>query len=119
MTELAPPKPRLPVTPAGTSRDVREIGYAPKDHLLQGRQLAVAQLVALGLADKEIAHFLKVSQGTVKGHVSLILRQLGLFRRTQICRFVYETGLAAPGQLQRPRPIGPQTSGAIPDHGID
>lgn len=50
-------------------------------------------MVALGLADKEIAHYLEVSQGTVKSHVSLILRGLGLYRRTQICRFVYEAGL--------------------------
>lgn len=73
--------------------EVRTLGYAPNAVQLAGRQLEVAQLVSLGLADKEIAHYMSVSQGTVKGHVSMILRQLGLYRRTQICRFVYEAGL--------------------------
>lgn len=76
-----------------TAADLRSLGYAPKPLQLAGRQLQVAQMVALGLADKEIAHYLSVSQGTVKGHVSTILRLLGLYRRTQICRFVYEAGL--------------------------
>ena len=73
--------------------DISTHGYAPKEARLEGRQLEVAQMVALGLADKEIAHYLEVSQGTVKAHVSLILRRLNLYRRTQICRFVYEAGL--------------------------
>lgn len=73
--------------------DVLSLGYAPKATKLEGRQLEVAQLVALGLADKEIAHYLAISQGTVKAHVSMILRVLGLYRRTQICRFVHEMGL--------------------------
>lgn len=74
----------------------RQLSYAPNAVRLDGRQLEVAQLVALGLADKEIAHHLKVSQGTVKGHVSALLRVLGLYRRTQICRYVYEAGLMGP-----------------------
>ena len=83
---------KLKPTPADM-RQVHSLGYAPKPVKLEGRQLQIAKLVALGLADKEIAHFLAVSQGTVKGHVSMILRVLGLYRRTQICRYVYETGL--------------------------
>jgi len=74
-------------------QDVRSLGYAPSRQALEGRQLVVAKLVALGLADKEIAHYLCISQGTVKGHVSKILRTLGLYRRTQICRYVHEAGL--------------------------
>ncbi len=69
------------------------IGYAPHRAVLTGRQLDVAQLVALGLADKEIATFLHVSQGTVKSNVSMVLQKLGLRRRTQICRYVHEMGL--------------------------
>jgi len=78
-------------------QDVRDLGYAPNRRALEGRQLEVAQLVALGLADKEIAHYLSVSQGTVKAHVSTILRLLGLYRRTQICRYVHEAGLFPSG----------------------
>lgn len=75
------------------AQNPRRLSYAPKPVPLEGRQLEVAQLVALGLADKEIAHHLRVSQGTVKGHVSTLLRTLGLYRRTQICRYVFESGL--------------------------
>ena len=88
-------EPALRVVPPCTKAfaDVRGMGCAPNRVQLAGRQLEVAQMVALGLADKEIAHYLSVSQGTVKGHVSMILRLLGVYRRTQICRFVYEAGL--------------------------
>lgn len=74
-------------------KTVAHLGYDPKSVTLEGRAREVAQLIALGLADKEIAYYLGVSQGTVKGHVSAILRLLGLYRRTQICRYVYESGL--------------------------
>jgi len=76
-----------------TPETVAHLGYDPKCVTLEGRAREVAQLIALGLADKEIAWHLGVSQGTVKGHVSAILRMLGLYRRTQICRYVYESGL--------------------------
>jgi DNA-binding NarL/FixJ family response regulator len=71
----------------------RMIGYAPNRVVLSGRQLVVAQLVAIGLEDKEIANFLHVSQGTVKSCVSMILQRLALRRRTQICRYIHEMGL--------------------------
>ncbi|MDT8855500.1 LuxR C-terminal-related transcriptional regulator [Paracoccaceae bacterium Fryx2] len=93
--DLRDARPALTVVAPGR-RDfgaVRDLGYAPNPHALEGRHLEVAQLVALGLADKEIAHVLAISQGTVKGHVSTILRLLGLYRRTQICRYVHEAGL--------------------------
>lgn len=102
--QAAPHEPALRAAPPRRSAfaEARHLGYAPNSVQLAGRQLEVAQMVALGLADKEIAHFLSLSQGTVKSHVSMILRQLGLYRRTQICRFVYEAGLLAqdaPGPL--------------------
>lgn len=80
-------------TPRPDIQAARTIGYAPNRVVLSGRQLAVAQLVALGLADKEIAAFLHVSQGTVKSFVSMTLQRLGLRRRTQICRYIHEMGL--------------------------
>ena len=75
-------------------KTVADLGYDPNRVTLEGRAREVAQLIALGLADKEIAYHLGVSQGTVKGHVSSVLRLLGLYRRTQICRYVYESGLS-------------------------
>lgn len=87
------PKRRTVPLTAQKLRNLRTLDYAPRECVLQGRPLEVAQLVALGLADKEIAHVLAVSEGTAKGHVSMILGRLGLYRRTQICRYVHEAGL--------------------------
>lgn len=87
-----PKRRTAPLTPQKLC-NLRTLDYAPRQCVLQGRTLEVAQLVALGLADKEIAHVLAVSEGTAKGHVSMILRRLGLYRRTQICRYVHEAGL--------------------------
>ena len=81
----------------GARQDIRALGYAPNPVTLEGRLREVAQLIALGLADKQIAFHLGVSQGTVKGHVSAILRVLGLYRRTQICRYVHEQSLGLTG----------------------
>lgn len=100
MAELArhviafvPRSPGVASKPQCRFQDVLSLGYAPNPSKLEGRQLEVAQLIALGLADKEIAHYLAISQGTVKAHVSMVLRVLGLYRRTQICRFIHEAGL--------------------------
>ncbi|WP_440713962.1 ATP-binding protein [Gordonia sp. FQ] len=51
---------------------------------LTRRELQVAHLVAEGLSDRQIAEVLVVSQRTAEGHVSRILRKLGLRSRTQI-----------------------------------
>lgn len=51
---------------------------------LTERQSAIADLVAEGLSNSEIAARLFLSQATVKGHLTVILRQLGLRDRTQL-----------------------------------
>lgn len=51
---------------------------------LTERQTAIAELVAEGLSNSEIAARLFLSQATVKGHLTVILRQLGLRDRTQL-----------------------------------
>jgi two-component system response regulator DevR len=50
---------------------------------LSQRELQVLQLVAQGLSNKEIAHQLKIRPGTVKEHVTRILRKLNLRNRTE------------------------------------
>jgi DNA-binding CsgD family transcriptional regulator len=51
---------------------------------LSPRQTAVAELVAAGCSNREIAQRLRITDGTVKKHVSASLRALGLQRRTQL-----------------------------------
>ncbi len=60
---------------------------------LSQRQLDVLQLLAQGLPNKSIARQLKVSEGTVKLHVSAILRSLGARNRTEAVREAVRRGL--------------------------
>jgi two-component system, NarL family, nitrate/nitrite response regulator NarL len=50
---------------------------------LTPRELQVAQLLAAGLTNKEIAHRLGVTDHTVKFHLNGILRKLGVSTRTE------------------------------------
>ncbi|GAA2216346.1 hypothetical protein GCM10009850_118150 [Nonomuraea monospora] len=54
------------------------------EDLLSGRELEVARMVAAGAANREIATRLHITEGTVKNHVSSVLRKLGLRDRTQL-----------------------------------
>lgn len=73
--------------------EVRSYGYRPTPAKLTGQQLLIAQLTALGLANKEIAYLVDISETTVKAHISAALRSLNLKRRTQLCRYIFEGGL--------------------------
>ncbi|MFI0418440.1 response regulator [Spongiactinospora sp. 9N601] len=53
---------------------------------LSAREIEVARLVSAGAANKEIAARLYITEGTVKNHVSAVLRKLGLRDRTQLAR---------------------------------
>jgi DNA-binding NarL/FixJ family response regulator len=50
---------------------------------LTSRQRRVLELIAQGLSNKHIARELDISEITVKAHVSLVLRKLGVSNRTQ------------------------------------
>ncbi|MCZ2815289.1 LuxR C-terminal-related transcriptional regulator [Modestobacter sp. VKM Ac-2984] len=63
---------------------------------LTARQLAVSRLVAEGLTNAEIAERLEVSRATVKGHITVALRRLGLRDRTQLAIHFHRTA----GDLQ-------------------
>ncbi len=58
-------------------------GVARKLDRLTPQQLRVLLLLADGSSNKSIAQALDVSEATVKAHVTVILRKLGLERRTQ------------------------------------
>jgi DNA-binding NarL/FixJ family response regulator len=51
---------------------------------LSGREREIAELVATGASNREIAAALFLTEGTVKNHVSAALRKLGLRDRTQL-----------------------------------
>jgi DNA-binding NarL/FixJ family response regulator len=99
----APLRPRRKTTTSGTISivpDLRSFRYDPKPARLSPMQMLVVQLVCCGLADKEIAFLLSVSSATVKAHMSRAIRDMGLYRRHQLVRYVFENGLFDPEAAQ-------------------
>ena len=73
-----------------------------KDPDLSPRELEVLRSVAAGLANKEIGAALGITEGTVKSHVSHVLRKLGAESRTEAVRFGLERGLVVLEDSTRP-----------------
>jgi DNA-binding CsgD family transcriptional regulator len=70
-----------PVTPAATATDTASTP-------LTQREQQVAELVAQGLSNKDIAARLVIAQRTAEGHVERILAKLGFTTRTQLAAWV-------------------------------
>ena len=66
---------------------------APHDELTD-RELDVLRLIAKGKSNKRIANTLNLSEGTVKGYVSIILSKLGVSDRTQAALYAVKNKLA-------------------------
>lgn len=60
---------------------------------LSARELDVLRAVVRGLANKEIAHELRLSETTVKTHVANILSKLGVEDRTQAATAALQRGI--------------------------
>jgi DNA-binding NarL/FixJ family response regulator len=67
----------------------------PRDQLdmLTPQQLRVLKYLADGMLNKQIADILGVSEGTVRAHVTAVLRKLGVSTRTQAVILVTEMDL--------------------------
>lgn len=61
---------------------------------LNERELAIIKLVGEGKTNKEIAHTLYLSIGTVKNHLTAILQKLELRDRTQLAIFAVKQNLS-------------------------
>jgi DNA-binding NarL/FixJ family response regulator len=60
---------------------------------LTARELQMLAMIARGRAAKEIAHELRISEKTVRNHVSSIYRKLGIFDRSQVVLYAIRKGL--------------------------
>jgi LuxR family transcriptional regulator, maltose regulon positive regulatory protein len=61
--------------------------------LLTPREREVLELIAAGLSNKEIASWLFITPGTVKGYVNIIFKKLGVKTRTQAVAEAHKLGL--------------------------
>jgi NarL family two-component system response regulator LiaR len=66
----------------------------PTTEPLTQREMAVLRLVARGLTNQDIAEELVISEGTVRFHVSNVLRKLHLANRTQAALYALREGLS-------------------------
>ncbi|HTC30073.1 MAG TPA: response regulator transcription factor [Candidatus Acidoferrum sp.] len=86
----------LPAAPPfiGTARHLRPVtGSRDMRAALSDRELQVVRLVAEGLSNKQISIRLKLSDKTVKNHISHILAKLNLSARTQVAVHALRAGL--------------------------
>ncbi|MGG6296872.1 response regulator transcription factor [Leptolyngbya sp. AN02str] len=79
--------------------DSKGLDNAPKiqvpfDVELTPTELRVVQYVARGMANREIAEELNVSQRTIESHVSNMLGKTGLHNRTELARWAIENSMA-------------------------
>ncbi|MCF7989857.1 MAG: response regulator transcription factor [Thiohalocapsa sp.] len=76
---------RVPETAAGATAkpDGQEVREPRGPGPLTARQLEVLRLIASGLSNKGIARRLELTEGTVKLHVSALMRGLGAHNRTE------------------------------------
>jgi DNA-binding NarL/FixJ family response regulator len=95
-TIVAAAQGQVTFSAAASARLVQEL-HAPVDEPehLTGRELEVLTCIAQGLSNKEIAWKLRISEKTVKSHVSTILGKFGMESRTQAALYATRRGLVA------------------------
>jgi FixJ family two-component response regulator len=76
--------------PAPSAAEVARLGQ------LTTRERKVVELVAAGLANKEVAHRLGISQRTVEGHRARAMHKLGVRTLAELVQLLLASGSAAP-----------------------
>jgi DNA-binding NarL/FixJ family response regulator len=79
---------------------IRGAGSSEPDWMrsLTPQELAVLQKIAGGRSNKEAARELGLTEGTVKGYVTAVLRKMGVADRTQAAIAAVRAGITGPGQ---------------------
>jgi DNA-binding NarL/FixJ family response regulator len=78
LEDEAAPRPRNPAIVAG----------------LTDRQVEVLALIVRGHSNKQIARTMRISEKTVKAHVTAIFKSFGVINRTQAAAMARSLGLA-------------------------
>jgi len=85
---------RIAERPGRSGLDSSPKIQVPFDVELTPTELRVVQFVARGMANREIADELNVSQRTIESHVSNMLGKTGLHNRTELARWAIENSMA-------------------------
>ncbi len=86
---------QVELSPEAAARLVREVRVPDSPEALTEREAEVLRLIAAGHSNKEIARDLKITEGTVKTHVSKILAKLNVPSRTQAALYAIRVGLVS------------------------
>jgi len=93
---VSPPTMIEPLAASLLSQEVGEVTSNPAETMIESlteREMEVLQLLAQGLANKQIAARLSISEHTVKFHVSVIYQKMGASNRTEAVRLGVRQGL--------------------------
>lgn len=80
----------VPVSPGLQDGAAENHASLPK---LSGRQLEILQHIRRGMSNKDVAVHLLISENTVKSHLKLMFRQLGVTKRTACIQRAQHFGL--------------------------
>lgn len=83
-----------PLAPKAAAALLDARSAAIPSHDLTEREREVLQLVASGLANKQIARRLGISEKTVKGHLTNVFQAIGVTDRTQAALWAERNGLS-------------------------
>jgi NarL family two-component system response regulator LiaR len=92
---------QVQLSPKVAERLMRDIRVPDSPEPFTPREVDVLRLLAMGLANKQIARELNVGEKTVKTHVSNLLQKLNVSSRTQAALYAAQAGIVpldAPGQ---------------------
>jgi DNA-binding NarL/FixJ family response regulator len=93
---LAAARGESPLAPKAAAEVIAARTTAPPAGDLSERERQVLVLAASGLANKQIARKLGISEKTVKGHLTRIFQSIGVADRTQAALWAERNGLLAP-----------------------
>ena len=88
---------RVHLSPEAAIRLAKDLRRPERVESLTKRETSVLKLVAEGLANKEIARRLSISEKTVKAHLNNVFAKLGVHSRTEAAIHAIRAGIAPTG----------------------
>jgi DNA-binding NarL/FixJ family response regulator len=85
---------RVHLSPEAATRLAKDLRQPERVDSLTQRETSVLRLVAEGLANKQIARRLSISEKTVKAHLNSVFAKLGVQSRTQAALQAIRAGIA-------------------------